>query len=205
MFETLQLHDIISSKILNELIFYYDSLGQYDTTTMNKAPPGPTSKIVLEILEEKLNRKLELVYGNFYKHTLPYLPHTDYKTHNPGSINIVIPLRYTDRPPHLVIFDQRWKQDSITWCMHHPVKYFEINIGVKGSPFEYPVENLTDRPVDDKLYETYLSHYPKETLFGLTGEAYEFKPGSVILFDNQKIHCTSSFSGEKLGLTLRVR
>ena len=54
------------------------------------------------------------------------------------------------------------------------------------------------------LYQ-YLNHYPKQCLFGLSGSAYPFVPGSAILFDNKKIHCTSSFTGVKLGLALRYR
>lgn len=205
MIETKQYFNSIDKTTTSNLIDYYHSIGNYDTTTMNKAPPGPYLDLVIDVLEDRLERKLEFVYGNFYKHRLPYLPHTDYKTYNPSTINIVIPLRYTDTIPHLVIFDQVWKQDSITWCMQHPVKYFQINTGVKGYPFEYPVDNLTDSEIDQDFYQMYLSHYPKETLFGLSGDAYKFEPGSVIMFDNNKIHCTSSFKGEKLGLTLRFK
>jgi hypothetical protein len=47
---------------------------------MNKASPGNSLLAIQEILENTLGRKLEFVTGNFYKHTTPYLPHTDFKT-----------------------------------------------------------------------------------------------------------------------------
>jgi hypothetical protein len=89
--------------------------------------------------------------------------------------------------------------------MHHPVYYFESNIGVKGSPCEYPVEHLTNSDIEESLYSPYLNHYPRETLKGLSGNAYPFEVGSVIIFDNRRIHCTSNFKGEKLGISLRFK
>jgi hypothetical protein len=89
--------------------------------------------------------------------------------------------------------------------MQQPVKYFTYNTGVKGSPHEYPVENLTNQPIDQELHERYLSHYPLECLYGLSGTVYPFEPGSIIAFDNRRIHCTSSMTGEKIGLSLRFK
>jgi hypothetical protein len=89
--------------------------------------------------------------------------------------------------------------------MHHKVQSFTVNIGVKGCPYEYSsIKNLTGKEIDHTLFQ-YLTHYPKQCLFGLSGSAYPFSPGSAILFDNKKIHCTSSFTGVKLGLSLRYR
>lgn len=205
MMDTIQKFDILPKTVLESLLDYYYSVGQYDTETMNKAPIGPSLNIVGNILEEILGKKLELTQGNFYKHTVPYLPHTDYKTYNPGSINVVIPLQYKVDMSHLIIFDQEWDLDSVTWCMHYPVQYFQVNIGVKGAPYEYPIKNSTKKEIDNSLYAKYLDFYPKHTLFGLSGKPYPFEPGSIIIFNNQKIHCTSSMPGEKIGLTLRFR
>ena len=205
MIDTVQKFNVIPPSMIQELVVYYESIGQYDTEKMNKADPGPGKDLVNDTLEDILGKKLDLVQGNFYKHSVPYLPHTDYKTYNPGSINVVIPLSYKNSISHLVIFDQIWDQDSVTWCMHYPVEYFKINIGIKGAPYEYPIKNSTEKDIDQNFYEKYLNIYPKETLFGLSGSAYPFEPGSIIVFDNQRIHCTSKMPGEKLGLTLRFK
>jgi hypothetical protein len=200
-----QRFNVVDPDIISRCIEDYNSREVYITPTMNKTYPGNSLGPLQQIIENVVGRKLEYCTGNFYKHSIPYLPHTDYKSHKENTLNVVIPLSYTGTKPHLVVFDQVWTLDSVTWCMHHPVYYFESNIGVKGCPYEYPVEHLTDSDIDEILYKEHLSHYPKETLKGLSGKAYPFEVGSVIIFDNRKIHCTSNFKGEKLGISLRFK
>lgn len=204
MINAIQEFNVIPPQIVNRLIEDYNSRGCYDTETMNKASPENAVTLLLELLEHTLQRKLEFVTGNFYKHTNPYLPHTDFKTYEQNYLNIVIPLHYLGDQPNLIVFDQMWEQDSVTWCMNHPVKYFSYNIGVKGCPYEYPVVGLTGNSIDSELYN-HLSHYPKHCLFGLSGTLYKFQPGSIIAFDNRHIHCTSKMNGEKIGLSLRFK
>lgn len=201
--ETVQKFDLLSNEIINQLISEYESIGTYKTITMKKGSIESIINWFVPILENLLNLELKSPTGNFYKHTIPYLPHTDFKSWVKNTLNLVIPLKYTGEQASLIIFDQTWKQDSVTWCMNHPVKYFDTNIGVKGCPYEYPVDNLTDQEIDSDLYIKYLNHYPKYCLKGLSGTAYPFEVGSIIMFDNKKIHCTSNFKGEKLGLSLR--
>jgi hypothetical protein len=200
-----QYFNILPPELINGIISDYNSRKTYDTDTMNKASPGDSLTAIQGILEETLGRKLEYVTGNFYKHTIPYLPHTDFKTYEQNYLNIVIPLSYSGDQASLVVFDQTWEQDSVTWCMHYPVQYFTYNTGVKGCPYEYPVNDLTGTDIDDVLYKNHLLHYPKKCLFGLSGAAYTFKPGSIIVFDNRHIHCTSKMNGEKLGISLRFK
>lgn len=197
--------NVLDSEMIIKVISDYHSRKTYDTSTMNKTDPGDSLLGIQEVLERTLCRRLEFVTGNFYKHTSPYLPHTDFKTYEGNYLNIVIPLSYSGEQASLVVFDQKWEQDSVTWCMHHPVKHFSYNTGVKGCPYEYPVVGLTGTGIDNVLYESYLSHYPKLCLFGLSGTAYPFEPGSIIAFDNRHIHCTSKMNGEKLGISLRFK
>lgn len=201
--DTKQFFDAVPKEIIDQCILDYNSRLDYDTATMNKTPPGDSLSKLQEICESYLGRKLLYRSGNFYKHTKPYLPHTDYKTYQDNTVNFVIPLEFKGTLPSLVVFDQLWELDSVTWCMHHAVQKFETNTGVKGCPYEYPVSGLTNKIINEDLYKKYLYHFPKETLFGLSGNAYPFEPRSLIVFDNKKIHCTSSFLGEKLGISLR--
>ena len=193
---------VIDQSILDLCIADYGSKESYETDLMNKASPENVLTKLKPILENLLEKSLIYTGGNYYKHGKPYLPHTDYKTYEDNTLNVVVPLWYTNSLPSLVIFDQRWEQDSVTWCMQHSVQYFRYNIGVKGYPAEYPVVGLTDKDINEDLYKEYLTHYPKNMLRGLSGNTFPFEPGSIIIFDNRFIHCTSKLDGEKLGITL---
>lgn len=195
--------DIVPMQVVQQCITDYHSREQYQTTTMNKADPGQSLHLLHELCEQLVGQRLHYESGNFYKHTMPYLPHTDYRVQQNNTVNVVVPLSYTESIPSLVVFDQQWNYNSLTWCMHLPVQFFEINTGVKGCPHEYPVENLTGIGIDPTLHLKYLPMYPRECLHGLSGTVYAFEPGSMIIFDNRRIHCTSSFTGEKLGISLR--
>ena len=202
---TIQKFNAVSDEILNILVDHYVAAGTYDTASMNKLPANLLEQLITPIIEVIADRELTYANGNFYKHAVPYLPHTDYQPQDNSVLNVVIPMQYTESLPNLIVFDQTWEQPAVTWSMHHKVQSFTINIGVKGCPYEYSsIKNLTGKEIDHTLFQ-YLNHYPKQCLFGLSGSAYPFVPGSAILFDNKKIHCTSSFTGVKLGLALRYR
>lgn len=201
----MQKFNTVDQSIISRCIGDYNSYGAYDTDTMNKAKPDRMVNLLQPIIESVVDKKLSYVGGNFYKHSRPYLPHTDYKINEANRLNVVIPLSYTHGKPSLVIFDQRWNFDSVTWCMQYPVQHFTYNTGVKGCPAEYPIEGNTNKEIDQDLYQAHLAHYPKDLLFGLSGSAFPFEIGSVIVFDNRLIHCTSNFTGDKLGITLRFK
>lgn len=203
--KTIQKFNSVSQDIIDFCIQEYNSAGEYNTETMKKSPPREAVNIFQSIIEKELGQNLIFCSGNYYKHTIPYLPHTDYKTYQKNTINVVIPLEYTGQLPHLIIFDQQWELDSVTWCMHHSVLKFETNIGVKGCPYEYPVTGLTNKPIDTYLYNNFLNHYPDHCLFGLSGLALPFDVGSLIIFNNKRIHCTGKMNGEKLGLSMRFK
>jgi len=205
MTHNIQKFNAVSDKILNTLIDHYVAAGSYATESMNKLPANLLEYLITPIIEVIADKELTYAGGNFYKHTVPYLPHTDYQPRDNNILNVVIPMQYTESLPNLIVFDQTWEQSPVTWSMHHEVQSFTVNIGVKGCPYEYSsIKNLTGKEIDHALLQ-YLNHYPKHCLFGLSGSAYPFVPGSAILFDNRKIHCTSSFTGTKLGLSLRYR
>ena len=183
----------------------YYSNSTFETDTMNKADTKNVLGLLTPMIENMLGKKLMYTGGNYYRHNTPYLPHTDYKTYEDNTLNVVIPLSYTNSQPSLIIFDQKWELDSVTWCMHLPVQYFRYNIGVKGCPAEYPVIDLTNKEIDNDLYINYLNHYPKQLLRGLSGTVFPFEVGSMLVFDNRYIHCTSKLDGEKLGISLRFK
>ena len=200
--------NVIPDFIINECIADYDSKEKRHPGVMNTADPGVHIGKITNIVQDILGKKIQFKSGNYYKHNKPYLPHTDWFSHLDNNLNVVIPLKVEyplAQSPSLVVFDQKWKMNGVTWCMHHPVLQFNPNTGVKGSPNEYPIEGKTGVIMDPVLTHQYLRHYHPSDLFGLSGRTYSFTRGSAIIFDNQRIHCTSYFEGTKLGLSLRYK
>ncbi len=182
----------------------YNRLTKDDTVMAKAHPSEEIVELLLPYIEEHSGKKLIHRGGNYYKHSFPYLPHTDYEEVNDNIINAVIPI-WSDCEAHLIVFDQAYKgKYPVTWMMHHPVFNLNNHVALLGSPHKYNVDGLTDEPIDPVLYE-YIDLYPKETLHGLTGSVHEFKGGDCIVFDNRRIHCTSNFNGSKLGLSLRFK
>ena len=194
---------VVPKGMLDSLILDYNSREEYDTDSMKKASPQQSGKIMEPLIQNYIGKEWKLKSGNFYKHEKPYLPHTDFRKEYVESVNVVIPLQYDGTQPRFIVFDQWYPEDSVTWCLDVPVIDFSINTGVAGRPCDWPgVKGLTGKPIDDLFYKLYLWR-SKEQCNGLSGSAYKFQPGNMIIHNNQLIHCTSKFNGSKLGLTLR--
>jgi hypothetical protein len=194
----------VGPEIIDSCIDDYLSRGSYQTTTMNKANPGRSLSSLVESISDIIGPDLVYKSGNFYRHSSPYLPHTDYRVNQHNTVNVVIPLHHPEADAHLVIFDQEWHRDSVTWCMHHPIIEFSVNTGVQGWPDMYDdVLYRTNEPIDPSFHEKFLSRFPSNTLHGLSGRALPWVPGSMMVFDNRMIHCTSNFTGTKIGISLR--
>jgi len=194
----------IPQEIVDLVVKDYESRNNYETSTMNKTHPGDSLFLVLPYCQKFFDNELKFKAGNFYKHTIPYFPHTDFRINLESELNVVIPLQYTGEQASLVIFDQAWMNDSVTWCLNHDLIYFSVNTGVKGKPSDYPdVQFQTSEPIDEHFYFKYLTHEDRDLYFGMSGVAFPFQPTSIMAFDNRLIHCTSKFKGEKLGLSLR--
>lgn len=206
-----QVFNVVSDNII------LDCLEDFKSQTAS-AMPGfnvGTPRVHLDFFKEKIvntiGRDLELCNNSssYYSHEKPYLPHTDYNPRFNNELNVVIPLELNAdaNGASLVVFDQVWPYDGVVWCMHNPViqEYGKVNIRVKGWPGEYPVTNKTKMGIDLDFWNKYLRHYPYDTLYNLSGNAYPYTPGSMILFNNSNVHCTSYFKGNKTGVTLRYR
>jgi hypothetical protein len=194
-------NNVVTLDHLKSLIEIYNNIGEYETDTMKKASG---TDAVLEILKDIPQIDVARIKTcHFYKHEVPYFPHTDFRSDE--IENIVLPLEVLGGDnPYLVIFDQYFEQPSVTWTFREDV-HFKINTGVKGRPVDFKeVVGLSEQPIDEELYNKCLYHYPKKYWQGLSGKAYKFTPGSIIQFDSKKIHCTSAMKcSSKLGLTIR--
>ena len=204
---TVQLSDIFSDDTRNSLLDIYHSFDEYDTEEMAKAPVTEgTLDLVSETIRQCIGTDYKYVSGNYYHHTQPFYPHTDFKKEWVDSINIVIPLEdHTEGTGRLVIFDQEWHEDSKTWMMLHPVKHYDVNTALVGCPFDYPIVNHTNDKIDEYFYKAHLTQFPIWCWQGLKGNTYRFEENSIIIFDNKRIHCTNNFTGSKTGVTLRYK
>ena len=147
--------------------------------------------------------------GNIYKHSNLYTTHID-SVEPMQMINALLPIHVTNPAvmQHFVVFDQ-WVDNGFgqTWYgegRNTGETDFDINKKLAMSPWQDDrVYDKTDRDIDPEFYELYLddtNHQPSY-FRGLSGTAYEFVPGNLILFNSNNLHCTGKLSGPwKMGL-----
>lgn len=150
--------------------------------------------------------------GNLYKHTNLYTTHVD-SDEPVQMINCCIPiyLTNTDIKQHFIVFDQ-WVDNGFgqTWYCDRPDDNpgynFDRNKRIYMTPFEDDrVYDKTDKDIDIDFYKEYLEYdNHKHSYFkGLSGVAYDFKPGNLILFNSNQLHCTGKLVGPwKMGLLI---
>ena len=205
--EAEQKHEVFDKKLIDALHEYYNSIGTYRSPVMQKADPGKALGWVEPILRKHYPNIKKFLGGNFYKHKTPYHPHVDHQLHWPLSVNFVIPIFVEGPPVDFIVFDQRWHMSPITWSMVQKVNEFfrngfTITRPEQGIPGTSEIEGHTNKHIDYQFWEKHLDH-PHEYYYGLSGKAFPYVPGSVMMFETKHIHCTGKFNGLKLGLTLR--
>jgi hypothetical protein len=148
--------------------------------------------------------------GNLYKHKNVYTTHVDsFEKHQ--MINALIPI-YTlpsVELQHFVVFDQ-WVDNGFgqTWYGDRQDinKYGDFDFNKKTSqiPFnDSRVYDKTDVDINEEFYKKYLdtTYHKLEYFKGLTGKAYPFVPGNLILFNSNQLHTTGKLVSEwKMGL-----
>lgn len=203
--------NILSQEIVDELLYFFNSNSHlhYNTMGMTKIlnPWTYTEKILSPVLSKILPIEKNLG-DNFYKHNFPYFTHID-SNNNPYSYNVLIPLYIHDnKEQKFVIFNQYSTDYSgATWIgnIWKPAGDFETN-KKREFPYKDPtVFGCTNEPVDPSLYEILKYKYRNEEMFfGLTGVSYDYKPGNILIFPSNRLHCTGRmFCYYKIGLSLR--
>ena len=148
--------------------------------------------------------------GNIYKHSNLYTTHVD--SGEPWQlINCLLPIYLHEpaAPQHFVVFDQwvdngfgqTWYGDRVDTIANYD---FDFNKKTNLTPYQDPrVYDKTNYDIDPEFYSKYLA-YPQHKphhFKGLTGTAYEFKPGNMILFNSNNLHCTGKLTGAwKIGM-----
>lgn len=207
--QTVAVCDAIPADVVSACVADYESRGTYRGPKMRIADVGESLGWLHPHVCAALGRdpgSLVFTSGNFFRHTAnPYLPHTDWHPAERNVINVVVPLHHPEGDAHLVVFDQEWHNPAATWCMGQPVVPFVVNVGLPGWPGMYPLMGHTGRGVDEALRRKHLPHYLAHMLHGLSGVAIPWRVGSVIAFDTRRVHATSTYTGTKLGISLRFR
>jgi hypothetical protein len=203
--------NILSQEILDELLYFFHTNTHLhkDTMGMTKiSQPWPYVEPILGHILSKILPIEKNLGDNFYKHNFPYFTHID-SNNNPNSYNLLIPLHIENNAEQkFIIFDQYCTDYAgATWIgdIWKPKQDFETN---KKREFPYKdttVVGCTDRPIDSNLYKDLEYAFRNEEMFfGLTGTAYDYKPGNILIFPSNRLHCTGKMTCKyKIGLSLR--
>lgn len=160
-------------------------------------------------LEDFIN--IDLFYtGNFFKHSWSFYPHVDLYSKNIKT-NLVIPLVRNYEEQKLILFDQVYSpefEEPGYWFAgnHEPEvksgKYSTVNFKMlHGRPCDFDVQGLTNKKIDKQLYQHL--DYEEDFYFGLSGIAWDWKPGKALAFPANRIHSTGKMNGhEKIGFSL---
>jgi hypothetical protein len=168
-------------------------------------------EFVTDLIERRLgiNQPYTIVGDNFYKHSHSYFPHCD-AIEDRAWLNIVVPiLRFNPRGDQkFIVFDQQWQGKNVTWLG---------NFKLEGD--FYSNKKTNSRPMDGEFFvgatnselplniwqHINQSHFTQDYFYSMSGVAYSWRPGSVIVFDSKHIHSTGKMmSDSKLGLSIRI-
>lgn len=152
--------------------------------------------------------KFEITAGFFFFTDYPHIIHNDDLFQLPETVYkaITIPLRLdTDTAitgtSQLCFFDQ--------FHFHGPSKFFkgdsDIPTYYNKQIYEYDkVDGLLDHNViDEECYQKYFTHLKRKWLEGLSLQCVlPWTPGSCIIFDSLRLHCSSDF--RKLGVKSKL-
>lgn len=205
----------VDSSVISRLIMMFETGNHIVNNNMDKVLLPDTKEftdIAHDIIENKIGIKgnYKIVGDNFYKHHYSYFPHCD-AVESTAWLNIVIPLaRYNSKEEQkFVVFDQRWFGNNATWVGSYNMEGdFYSNKKIHDRPCDgLHIKGCTDNPLPNDLWNhlnenMYLT---QNYLFGLTGHAYTWEPGRIIVFDSRHIHATGNMkSTSKLGLSIRI-
>lgn len=212
------MHKIIENfvdKKLNEyLLGIFNREIHYNTRTMEKASlPMQDAEFVdciNEIISSVTGAKDYLIVGdNFYRHAISYFPHCD-AIEDSAWMNIVIPLRLENSrgQQKFIVFDQTWQGQNATWVG---------NLKLEGD--FYSNKKISQRPCDSDLLQQRTNadlpmdiwqhmdskYFNRDYFYSMSGRAYDWTPGNIIVFDSQHIHATGQMQCEfKTGLSIRI-
>jgi len=198
----------IPSDVIDYIVDFYNKksellVNEYDSVTKINHPWKHLEDILYPVLFEYFDCFFSSG-GNLYKHTKSYDVHTDHGSeYNRDMINCLIPvyLHNETSQQKFFVFDQ-YVDKSETYCWvpeFFTKKDLKYTTKLYTKPYDHDrVYGKTDEdcPLDGLPY--YQDFYK-----GLTGTKIDWKPGNLILFDSNHLHCTGPMTCDwKIGLTL---
>lgn len=208
------INNAISATDLNYLIDYFYSKERFITNSMEKLLMPKDDLVFMSYIENLIKTKLNIdnfriVGDNFYKHSNSYFPHCD-ATNEKAWMNIVIPLeRYVITGlQSFVVFDQWWSGTPTTWMGKVQMQGdYVSNKKSNTRPCDSELFSLgTDKDLPDDIWAHFDPRkFDKDYFFSMSGKAYDWEIGNIIVFDSQHIHATGKMkSRSKLGLSIRI-
>jgi hypothetical protein len=169
------------------------------------------TELIKDIIERRLciSTPYDIVGDNFYKHSSSYFPHCD-AVEESAWLNIVIPIsRIGVRSEQkFIVFDQLWQGKNITWLGNYQFTGdFHSNKKTNDRPCDSEfLENSTDTSLPMELWQHIeQKHFTLDYFQGLSGIAYDWSPGDVLVFDSRHPHATGRMqSASKLGVSIRI-
>lgn len=208
--------NVIPLNIIEELVsffntnthLHYSRLGA-GTTKIEK--PWPLVKDLIDPYLSKYFNTEPALGGNFYKHEWDYGPHVD-SSDEFQTINCLLPLVVPSvEQQHFVIFDQ-YVEPGIgrTWMCGAKNNNGELEKNFKTLLYPWEDTSVQEKVqhFDENFYNKYLKHNrtSTETYRSLSGTAYEYTPGNLILFNSNQVHTTGRMVAPwKLGLFIQFK
>lgn len=167
--------------------------------------------LVTDIIQNRLGIKdhYEIVGDNFYKHGNSYFPHCD-AVEDSAWLNIVIPIKRFNpvSVQKFIVFDQTWSGKNQTWLGSYQLSGdFHSNKKTNDRPCDSELlESPTGEPLPTDIWQHIEQKYFTSAYFhSLSGVAYNWEPGNVIVFDSRHIHATGRMQSQsKLGVSIRI-
>ena len=201
------MHNMLELDIPNDIIAQFLELAVTGEKTQFKN---------LSIIEEQ--QKIQTIisnvidttfyhYGNVFNHTDPFTIHSDI-SHKKKSI-LLIPID-AHQDQKFVVFDQTIDATKeISWIYNvfddktdDELKEMYYESSSKSRPCDTDsVQQLTNLPISDKLFQHL--PYTKDLYYGLSGVAWDYKPGKALLFPANRIHATGKMQSSKIGCTIQ--
>lgn len=208
------IENFLDQKLQEYLLGIFNRERHYNTQSMEKASM-PLQDLefvgcINEIIRSITGTQNYVIVGdNFYRHAISYFPHCD-AIEDSAWMNIVVPLSLEDSRAQqkFIVFDQTWTGQNATWTGNLKLEGdFSSNKKISLRPCDsnfLQQRTKYDLPMDiwqhiDNKY------FNRDYFYGLSGTAYNWTPGNIIMFDSRHIHATGQMQCKfKTGLSIRI-
>jgi hypothetical protein len=215
----MNMHKIITSVLpaeeINYLLELFDREPHFTTRSMEKAFLPLSDSVFVDFVTDIIKNKIgivqpyKIVGDNFYKHSHSYFPHCD-AIEDSAWLNIVVPLKLENskQQQKFIVFDQTWSGKNATWMGSYNFNGdFASNKKILDRPCDgIYFNNSTGQQIPWELWQ-YVdqTYFTRDYFFGMSGTAYDWSPGNIIVFDSRHIHATGSMQASvKTGLSIRI-